>query len=412
MAELRPEESATVAGRLVELNQNGRGRIADESACIDVEMAAAGSRAATGDIVEIEGTWTPPTFRANRIRLLAPATGSRENHPMSVRQAVRTRAETLTGIRSYFGREGFLEVETPVLVRCPGMEPHLTAFETGSREAGGPNRLYLPTSPEYAMKRLLGAGFERIYQVCKAFRDELPAPMHNPEFTILEWYRAYADYSAAMADTESLVHSLAVSVAGGPVLEYRGLSIDTTPPWERITVTEAFARFAGIALGHGERAEDLVSQAREKGHPTVSKGDSYDDAFYKVFLDNVEPHLGRERPVLLTDYPASMAALAKIKPDQPHLAERFEAYIGGVELANGFTELNDPEEQRRRLVGEARQRQQLGAPVYPIDEQFIGALRGGIPLSGGVALGVDRLIMLLTGSEHIRDVLAFPFPEI
>jgi len=292
------------------------------------------------------------------------------------------------------------------------MEPHLTAFHTDAAHAGPPGRLYLPTSPEYAMKRLLSAGFERIYQICKAFRDEPPSRMHNPEFTMLEWYRAYADHHAIMSDAERLVHQLVLALRGTPILRFAGQEVDTTPPWHRVSVREAFQRHAGIQLGSDEDAADLVARARMAGNRSIADGDSYEDAFFKVFLDSVEPCLGTDRPVFLTDYPASMAALARVSGDGLRVADRFEIYVAGVELANGFHELNDPAEQRRRLGAEVQQRVAQGDEAYPVDGRFLNALERGMPPSGGVALGVDRLIMLLADEQNIRNVLAFPFPDL
>jgi len=412
VSEIQPGLCATLCGRLTALAAGGNVRLRDESGQLLVKLGADAPGLVCGDIVEIHGVWEPPAFQASRVRRLAPARSSIVAHADGLHRALRLRAATLAGVRRYFHGEGFLEVETPLLVRCPGMEPHLTAFETAGREARGPDRLYLPTSPEYAMKRLLSAGFERIYQVCKAFRDEPPASMHNPEFSILEWYRAFAGYHAVMEDAEQLVHRLAVAVTGSPVIRFGEHAVDTTPPWERITVHEAFRRHAGVELGTDEDAGDLVRQARAAGNRSVSDGDPYDVAFFKVFLDSIETRLGCTRPALLMDYPASMAALSRLKPDSPHLAERFEVYIAGVELANGFTELNDPREQGARLEAEARQRREASAESYPIDERFLEALRRGMPPSGGVALGLDRLVMLLAGEQRIRDVLAFPYPEL
>ncbi len=416
IADLRPGTPVTIAGRLTDLHTDSSVRVEDESGTLTARIpygacATAGDIAA-GDIVEIEGSLGAAGFEAVRLRRLVPAQTHTRDHAAGLHQALRLRASVLAGIRRHFDGSGFLEVETPILVSCPGMEPHLTAFRTNATQTGSPGRLYLPTSPEYAMKRLLSSGFERIYQVCKAFRDEPPARMHNPEFTILEWYRAYADYRAIMADAEQLVHRLAVGVTGRSTVRFGNHEVDTTPPWGRITVAEAFQRHAGITLGPEEDAADLVAQARSAGNRSVREGDPFEVAFFKVFLDSVEPQLGLDSPAMLTDYPSSMAALARTAPDDPLVAERFEVYVAGVELANGFSELNDPEEQQRRLEAESRQRIGQGSDAYPVDDRFLEALRRGMPPSGGVALGVDRLIMLLANEGRIRDVIAFPFPEL
>lgn len=411
VAELTAGRRAVLAGRLV-IPTMAEAALADETGCVAVRFSAScAARGRVGDIAEVEGVWTPPVFLADALRVLAPAVGPLpERTPARVRENLRARACVLSGIRAFFDAAGFLEVETPLLVRCPGMEPHLAAFETQYRD--GDRRLFLPTSPEYAMKRLLSAGFERIYQVCKAFRHEEAGAMHNPEFTILEWYRAYADYHAIMADAEALVARLTREIAGGACLTFRGRTVDLTPPWERLSVREAMTRYAGVEPDPFEDLPAFVRAARAQGHASVHDADAAEVAFFKVFLDAVEGHLGRERPTFLVDYPASMGALARRKPGCPGLAERFEIYIAGVELANAFTELNDPVEQRARLEAEAQQRRAEGSPVYPVDEAFLGALEAGMPPAGGIALGVDRLVMLLTGAETIRDVIAFPFPEL
>ena len=258
------------------------------------------------------------------------------------------------------------------------------------------------------MKRLLAGGFERIYQICKVFRDEPVGRMHAPEFTMIEWYRAFADYADIMVDTEYLIAGLATDLHGEPVVRMGQCAVDLTPPWERISVREAMLRYAGVTADPYLETADFIRQA---GHSTVDEDDPPDVAFFKVFLDQVEPHLGVQKPAILYDYPAPMAALAKRKSSAPDLAERFEVYIAGVELCNAFTELNDPDEQRQRLEEEAAQRVREGNPAYPIDERFLAALEYGMPPSGGIALGVDRLVMLLTGASSIGEVMAFSMSD-
>ena len=282
------------------------------------------------------------------------------------------------GIRRFFKSRGFVEVETPLLVAHPGMEPHLEVFKTelvtaSGRRADG----YLTTSPEYAMKKLLAAGLPRIFQMCKAFRNrEEVSAGHNPEFTMLEWYRANADYTALMDDCEDLLNDLG---SPGPV--------------ERLSVEEAFEKYAGLRLDQVEATEDTT----------------WEQAFHLVLLSDVEPHLTRH---ILYDYPIELAALARPKPSDPRFAERFELYVGGLELGNAFSELTDPVEQRRRLAAEREERMANGRTVYDLDEDFIRALEIGIPPSAGIAVGVDRLVMLLTGAPAIRDVLWFPADEV
>jgi lysyl-tRNA synthetase class 2 len=296
------------------------------------------------------------------------------------------REQVIDGIRAFFKARGFHEVETPLLVAHPGMEPHLEVFKTELVTARGTRAdAYLTTSPEYAMKKLLAAGLERIFQLCKAFRNrEEVSAGHNPEFTILEWYRANADYTALMDDCEALLEELSEGRIKGP--------------FERISVEEAFRRHAGVELA------DLDAM--------VGADTTWEQAFHLVLLNDVEPNLGRERPTILYDYPVRLAALARAKPSDPRYAERFELYAGGLELGNAFSELVDPVEQRRRLEAEREERIESGRTVYDLDEDFLRALEVGIPPSAGIAVGVDRLIRLLTNAPAIRDVLWFPADEV
>jgi lysyl-tRNA synthetase class 2 len=291
------------------------------------------------------------------------------------------RAALLRQLRAFFDARGFLEVETPLVVPSPGLDVHLDALSVGTRQG----TRYLVTSPEYQMKRLLAGGLERIYQLGKCFRNDEIGARHQPEFTMLEWYRGFADVEAVMRDTEELVATLARGVSGAPVLHTAWGDVDVTPPWPRLRMREAFTRFCGESMDAALRDEER---------------------FFRLLIERVEPGLARMGAVFLCEWPASMASLARKKPGDPSVAERFEAYVAGVELCNGFGELTDVEEQRARLVADQAARAEAGLPVYPIDERFVAALAQGMPPSGGNALGVDRLIMLLLGAEHIEDVVA------
>ena len=323
----------------------------------------------------------------------------------------RARARLVTEVRKTFAGMGYEEVETPCLVPAPGMEPHIDPFLAPFRPMEGDARpLWLHSSPEYAMKRLLAEGWERIFQVARVFRNGEVSATHNPEFTLLEFYRAGTDYRGIMEDLESLVDACARALLPGdsPGVARDGRRLALAAPFERLTVAEAFSRHAGIDLAGCEGdAARLAAAARAAGHDPGPGGEPFDDVFFRVFLHAVEPKLGLERPVFLVDWPASMAALAKLKRDDPRWAERFELYAGGLELANGYTELNDAVEQRRRLVEEQALRARLGRPVFPLDERFIEAV-GRMPDAGGVAVGFDRLLMLLTGARSIEEVLLFP----
>jgi lysyl-tRNA synthetase class 2 len=315
------------------------------------------------------------------------------------------RARAMTALREFFEARGFVEVETPLRVRAPALEVHLTAMPAGDDH-------WLITSPEFQMKRLLAGGFERIYQVCKCFRAEEEGHQHAGEFTMLEWYRGWAQLDEILEDTQALVEHVARAVRGEPVVEVGGKSIAVDGAWERITVAEAMARWARVEVHGDEPVEELAGAVDDAG---IDRGDAtaWDDVFFAAFVAKVEPALAAlDRPVFLTDWPAKLAALARRKPGNPAVVERFEAYVGGVELANAFGELTDPVEQRARFVDDLATRAARRRPQYPIDERLIAALAEGLPPSAGIALGVDRLMMLVLGASHIRDVLSFASDEL
>ena len=319
------------------------------------------------------------------------------------------RARVIAAVRRFFAEAGFVEVETPALQVSPGLEPHLDAFETTLREPfhdGGERTVYLHTSPEFAMKKLLAAGEERVFQIARCYRNQERSATHHPEFTMLEWYRAGATYRALMTDCERLLAACATGLRGG------GRTADTAAPWTRVTVAEAFERHAGIDLlalmdddvepGPGP----LIEAARAIG-VWANDRDRWEDAFFRVFLAVVEPELGIGAPTILYDYPAPMAALSRLRPGGV-LAERFEVFACGLELANGYTELTDPAEQRVRFERDRARRAAHFGAAYPIDEDFMAALVSGLPDCAGIALGIDRLVMLATGAGHIEDVLWAP----
>jgi elongation factor P--(R)-beta-lysine ligase len=275
---------------------------------------------------------------------------------------------------------------------------------------------YLITSPEYHMKRLVAAGAGRIFQVTRSFRAGEQGPHHQPEFTMLEWYRGGAPLPAIAADCEAVLRAAAQAVGRYPLApvppERRafGPQIRLDQPFERTTVAALMQQHAGLQLDGSETAADLAQKAASAGVATGA-AEAYDDLFFQVFLDRVEPHLGRGRPTFVYDWPAPLAALARRCQGNPRFAERFELYAGGLELANAFGELTDPVEQRARFEEEARVRQARGKAVYPIDERLLAALPH-MPETSGVALGFDRLVMLVLGATDIAEVVAFPDPEI
>jgi lysyl-tRNA synthetase class 2 len=317
-------------------------------------------------------------------------------------------------VRGWFEAEGFLEVEMAALQISPGNEAHLHAFATDLVSTSGErSRLYLHTSPEFACKKLLAAGETKIFSLGRVWRNRERGPLHHPEFTMLEWYRTGAPYEALMQDCAALL-ALAAEAAGTQTLRFRGREADPLAEPERLSVAEAFERFAGIDLlasvgadGSVDR-DDLASRARAAG-VRVSDDDGWSDILSKVLVERIEPHLGVGRPVILCEYPRPEAALAKLKSSDPRVAERFELYACGVELANAFAELTDPDEQRRRFESEMAEMQRVYGERYPIDEDFLEALKL-MPPASGAALGFDRLVMLATGAAQIEQVIWSPVP--
>ena len=323
------------------------------------------------------------------------------------------RGRVLASLRAWFAAESFVEVETPALQVSPGMEVHLRAFAS---ELIAPDdsrrRLYLHTSPEFAMKKLLAGGVPRLFQFARVFRNGERSDLHHPEFTMLEWYRSGATYLDLMDDCEALLRA-AARAAGATHLSWRGAACDVSRPFERMTVAEAFQRYAGIdllATAPDPRAPDVdsLSRAAHAIGIRTTENDTWEDVFFRVMLERIEGKLGFGRPTILGDYPVSMAALSRPKPDDPRLAERFELYACGVELANAFGELTDASVQRARFEADMELKQTLYGERYPIDEDFLAALEHGLPDCAGIALGFDRLVMLCLGVPRIEDVLWLP----
>ncbi len=327
------------------------------------------------------------------------------------REIFEKRALIIRTIREFFWERDFVETDTPILVNLPGMEPYLDVFKTKFEPEGNgqSHDMYLITSPEYAMKKLLVAGFPKIFQITKSFRNkETGGALHNPEFAILEWYRTNSDYREIMIDTEALIRYLCDGLFQKKEFMFQGRVIDVSGDFERLSVVEAFERYAGISREVFESSEELIGVAQGKGY----KAENYDDAFFLIFLNEIEGKLGGGRPTILYEYPVSMAALSKVCPNNPKYAERFEIYISGIELCNAFSELTDAQEQGRRLGEERAQRATMGKPLYDVDQSFLDALALGMPESGGIAFGVDRLIMLLLDQVSIENVIFFPFRDL
>ena len=299
----------------------------------------------------------------------------------SIRKNLRLRMKIIQAIRRFFIERDYLEVETPIRIPAPAPETHIDAEVSDD--------WYLHTSPELCMKRLLSAGYPRMFQICRCFRKKERGNRHLPEFTILEWYCADSDYMDMMDICSELIRFVSHSVGSGDFIVYQGKQIDFRNPWPRMTVMEAFERFAPLSV---ERA---LQQNR----------------FDEIMASNIEPHLGQPKPVFLYDYPASGGSLAKLKEEDASVAERFELYIAGLELCNAFTELNDPEEQRLRFHQEQERRITSGKRPYPMPEKFLESLRF-MPEASGNALGIDRLVMLFADAATIDDVVAFTPEEL
>ncbi|HEY3497698.1 MAG TPA: EF-P lysine aminoacylase EpmA [Polyangiaceae bacterium] len=386
LARLRAGTRVEVGGRVL-LAEPGRLTLSD--AFTNVQATGEGLEAAPGDLVVVAG-------RAERGRVGGARLLERRELPSprgdgevarfiwnETGKRLAARARALAAIRGYFAREGFLEVETPVRVPAPGVDAHVDAF----RAEGG----FLVTSPELSMKRLLVGGLPRIFQLARVLRRDEQGSLHEPEFTLLEWYRAFSGFEAVLADTEALVREVARAVSGRAELHTPdGRRLSLRAPFHRVSVRDAFRRFARV-----RDAAELAEQDEAR--------------YFELLVERVEPALARlDRPVFLLDYPVSQAALARPSPADPSVAERFELYAGGVELSNGYGELVDPVEQARRFAAERARRKAEGRRVYPLDRRFLAALREGMPAAGGNALGLDRLILLATGAKSVGDVMAFP----
>ena len=295
--------------------------------------------------------------------------------------SLRARAKIVNAVRSFFEKNGFLEVDTPQRIPVPIPESHIDVMPSGS--------WVLHPSPEICMKRLLADGLERIFQICHCWRDGERGSLHLPEFSMLEWYRAHADYFALMDDCEGLVRAAAAAVGKKYEVDWNGRVVGLDGPWERCTVRDAFSRFGGMTV------EEALEQ----------------DLFDEIMVCSIEPMLGWDRPTFLLEYPAQRGSLARLKAGDPCVAERFELYIGGLELANAYSELIDPEEQRYRFIQEQGFRRNSSKPVYPLPEKFLQEL-SGMPPSAGIAFGIDRLVMLLLGASSIDEAVAFTPEEL
>jgi lysyl-tRNA synthetase class 2 len=317
-------------------------------------------------------------------------------------------------LRAWFESQAFTEVECGALVMSPGNEAHLHAFETELRTTAGEGcKFFLHTSPEFACKKLLAAGETKIFDFARVFRNRERGRLHAPEFTMLEWYRANEPYESVIADTLNLLR-IAAETTGITIMSFKGRDCDPRARAERLTVAEAFSRYAGLDLlstvsdtGEGNRA--ALADAAKHADFEIADNDGWADIFSKILVARIESDLGTGRPTILYEYPRCEAALARATSHDPRVAERFELYACGVELANGFGELTDQAEQRNRFEAEMDEKQRVYGERYPLDDEFLSAL-AHMPPASGTALGFDRLVMLVTGARRIEDVLWTPPP--
>jgi elongation factor P--(R)-beta-lysine ligase len=323
------------------------------------------------------------------------------------------RARILAAWRAWFAQQGFIEAEPGILQVSPGNEAHISGFATEILAPDGAARqLYLHASPEFALKKLLAAGEERLFALSRVFRNRERGALHHPEFTMLEWYRTHTPYDTLIADCEALARA-AAGAMGTSLLHWRGATCDPFAPARRMAVVDAFAEYARVDLAatlHGDRQDrDALAAQTGKLGLRVSDDDTWSDLFSKILSAFVEPRLGHDTLTVLDRYPACEAALAQRCADDPRYAERFELYACGVELANAFGELTDPIEQRARFEHEMAERARIYGEAYPLDEDFLAAL-GHMPPASGIALGVERLVMLAAGATHIEQVIWTPTP--
>ena len=313
-----------------------------------------------------------------------PGPGHRHGSPLILARRKKTlqqRARILQGIRQFFNERGYLEVETPHRIPTPAPESHIDAVPSLT--------WFLHTSPELCMKRMMAAGYEKVFQICRCWREGERGSLHLPEFTLLEWYTAGGDYRSLMEECEELIRFMARAIDMGRTIHFREYEIELSSPWERISVNEAFQRYP----------RTTVTEALKKNR------------FDEIMVQEIEPRLGLRKPTFLYDYPAERGALARLGSEDPTVAERFELYMGGLELANGFSELVDSEEQRKRFVMENENRQTRGKAIYPMPDRFLAEL-DDMPPSAGIALGVDRLAMFFLDARTIDEVVTFTPEEL
>ncbi|MEP7166516.1 MAG: EF-P lysine aminoacylase EpmA [Candidatus Woesebacteria bacterium] len=335
-----------------------------------------------------------------------------KNHPEKI-EFLYKREKIVDTIRDFFKADGFLEIDSPLMVKSPGMEPYLEVFETTLiDDTQQKQRAFLLTSPEYALKKLLVTGIPKLFSICKSFRNgEGLSRKHNPEFSIMEWYRTNADYTDIMKDCENVFVSLSQKLGGSTQWTYQGKVYDIQTPWERISVKEAFEKYCEIDVDTLLDEEKLKMAGAKRGFQVTSET-TWEQVYNQFFLNDIEPHLGVDKPTIIYDFPTSQASLSKKKDDDPRFAERFEFYVAGIEMGNAFSELTDGDEQLKRFEIERAERQSLGKTMYDIDMDYIEAIKAGLPPTGGIAVGIDRIVMFFADAPNIQDVLVFPAQEL
>lgn len=326
------------------------------------------------------------------------------------------REKVIRAIHEYFWKKDYKEVEVPLLAATLPAESYVEVFETRLLDRDRTSYpAYLTTSPEIFLKKLLTAGIGNCFSITKSFRNtETFSSTHNPEFTLLEWYRTEADYKDLMGDTEQLfveIYKAMLPKIKNLKLTYQGKVYDLTPPWERLSMSEAFKRYADMDLESALTLDPMKQMAMSKGY-TVEIDTTWEELFHQIYLNEIEPHLGKKMPTIIYDFPAPMSALAKKKTDDPRFAERFELYIAGLELGDCYSELTDWKEQEERFIQETKERKNKNLISYPYDQDFIEALKSGMPKCAGLALGIDRVVMLFADVKSIQDTLFFPACEM
>lgn len=327
-----------------------------------------------------------------------------KNNPQ-LKKIYDTRIEIIKLIREFFWSRDFVETDTPIAVKYPGQEPYLNPVPvTFFDPIGKPENFYLHTSPELSMKKLLAAGYQKIFQIVKCFRNnESFGGTHNTEFTMIEWYRSPGKYQDIMDDTENLFKFVGEKL-GRQTVKYNGKEIDISKKWERLSMKEVWQKYLQVNLDDYLELEQIKKFANDRGY-MIDDNYEYEDIFFKIFLNEIERNLGSEIPIFVYDYPACMSSMSRLCSHDSRYAERFELYMGGLELVNAFGELTDAKDQWQRLEQDRELRVKLGKEVWPVDNDFISALESGIPPAGGVALGVDRMVVLFTGAKDINEVI-------